>query len=253
MTGLKIIADLVQLDAPQYILEDILNWFCAALRGNKNRIAHYMDDIKGEGTYLENKTRMYFFQILAEVVKRLRVCKWTPTIKYLLRNTLEWKFMGRDHQNLLELGLLKVLHTGDGSKDNLLRRFWGKNLQLGTKQHLDEQSTSRDVIEYFENLLVSIIARIVDPSSLEPEPSAKKKKNQLSLRKAKSVINEDVSETLLVQGFDIIFKELNRYVKIMNNLFRGIDWSTYVKSRTAEDASKSLNRDYLQDRLLDEE
>ena len=73
------------------------------------------------------------------------------------------------------------------------------------------------------------------------------------MRKAKSVINEDVSETLLVQGFDIIFKELNRYVKIMNNLFRGIDWSTYVKSRTAEDASKSLNRDYLQDRLLDEE
>lgn len=73
------------------------------------------------------------------------------------------------------------------------------------------------------------------------------------MQKAKSVINEDVSETLLVQGFDIIFKELNRYVKIMNNLFRGIDWSTYVKSRTAEDASKSLNSDYLQDRLLDEE
>lgn len=93
----------------------------------------------------------------------------------------------------------------------------------------------------------------MDPSALEPEPSAKKKKNQLSLQKAKSVINEDVSETLLAQGFDIIFKELNRYVRIMNNLFRGIDWSTYVKSRTAEDASKSLNSDYLQDRLLDEE
>ena len=41
-------------------------------------------------------------------------------------------------QKLLELGLLKVLHTGDGSKDNLLRRCWGKNLQLGTKQSLDE-------------------------------------------------------------------------------------------------------------------
>jgi hypothetical protein len=109
------------------------------------------------------------------------------------------------------------------------------------------------VIEYFENLLISIIARIVDPSSLEPEPSAKKKKKELSLQKAKSVINEDVSETLLVQGFDIIFKELNRYVRIMSHLFRGIDWSTYVKSRTSEDASKSLNSDSAQDRLLDEE
>lgn len=54
-------ANLIQLDAPQFIIEDSLNWFCSALRGNRNKIAHYMDDIKGEGTYLENKTRMYFF------------------------------------------------------------------------------------------------------------------------------------------------------------------------------------------------
>jgi hypothetical protein len=67
-----------------------------------------------------------------------------------------------------------------------------------------------------------------------------KKKNQLSLQKAKSVINEDVSETLLGQGFDIIFKEFNRYVKIMSNLFKGIDWTTYVKSRTPEDHQKLL-------------
>jgi hypothetical protein len=92
-----------------------------------------MDDIKGEGTYLENKTRMYFFQILAEIVSRLKESKCTATIKYLLKNTLEWKFMGRDHQNLVNLGILKVLHTGDGSRDNLLRRCWGKNLQPGTK------------------------------------------------------------------------------------------------------------------------
>lgn len=53
-------------------------------------------------------------------------------------------------------------------------------------------------------------------------------------------MNEDVSEKLLVQGFDIIFKELNRYIKIMNNIFKGIDWSSYVKSRTSDDANKSM-------------
>ena len=73
------------------------------------------------------------------------------------------------------------------------------------------------------------------------------------MQKAKSVIDEDVSETLLVQGFDIIFKELNRYVKIMSNLFRGIDWSTYVKSRTSEDAKKTLSGEIVYDRLLDDE
>ena len=55
------------------------------------------------------------------------------------------------------------------------------------------------------------------------------------------MINEDVSETLLGQGFDIIFKEFNRYVKIMSKLFKGIDWATYVKSRTNEDYQKMLS------------
>lgn len=64
-----------------------------------------MDDIKGEGTYLENKTRMYFFQILHQIVKRLKESTNKAQIKYFLKNTLEWKFMGRDHKNLLELGI----------------------------------------------------------------------------------------------------------------------------------------------------
>jgi hypothetical protein len=194
------------MEAPDFILYDNLNWFCSALRGNQNKITHYMDDIKGEGTYLENKTRMYFFEILQVIVKKLRDSKDLNQIKFLLKNTLEWKFMGRDHKNLLELNLIQVLHKGNGEKDNLIRRCWGKNLLLGKRFTIDDQSISKDILEYFENLLISIIARIIDVSYGE-NASEKKKKNQLSLQKAKSVINEDVSETLLVQGFDIIFKE----------------------------------------------
>lgn len=54
------------------------------------------------------------------------------------------------------------------------------------------------------------------------------------------MIQDDVSETLLGQVFDIIFKEFNRYVRIMSTLFKGIDWATYVKSRTNEDHQKLL-------------
>ena len=61
------------------------------------------------------------------------------------------------------------------------------------------------------------------------------KSKGLSLAKAKSIINEDVSETLLIQGFDIIFKELNRYINIMSSHFTGIDWTTYVRSRNSLD------------------
>ena len=58
------------------------------------------------------------------------------------------------------------------------------------------------------------------------------------------MINEDVSETLLAHGLDIIFKEISRYVKIMTN-FKGIDWASYVKTRTSEDKERMAD-------LLDE-
>jgi hypothetical protein len=78
------------------------------------------------------------------------------------------------------------------------------------------------------------MARIVDPSPSD-EMKSKKKNNELSLQKAKSVINEDTSETLLAHGYDIIFKELDRYVKMMNIMFTGIDWATYTKAKTSRE------------------
>lgn len=174
VTGLHIIADLVKLEAPQYITRDTLNWFCASLRGGKNKITHYMDDIRGEGTYLENKTRMYFFQVLAQIVKRLKEAESVTEIKFYLMNALLWRFMGRDHKDLLELGVFQVLHKGNGKKGNLISRSWGKYLYPA---QIDVQSLSSDIIGYFENLLVSILARIVDPSPYESEQQTKKKKN----------------------------------------------------------------------------
>ena len=63
-----------------------------------------------------------------------------------------------------------------------------------------------------------------------------------------------MSETLLAQGYDIIFKELDRYVRVMNFMFRGIDWATYVKSRTSkEDLRHTVNRKIQDIDLFDEE
>ena len=251
---MKIISDLVKLDAPLYIFKDTLSWFCSALRENRNRVTHYMDDIKGEGTYLENKTRMHFFQILQQIVNKLKESNDKADIKYFLKDCLQWKFMGRDHNDLLQLGLFSVLHKGNGERDNLIRRSWGKNILLGKKIDFDHQSITKDLVEHFENLMTSIIARIVDPQEAESLPKKSKGGKQLALQKAKSVINEDVSETLLVQGFDIIFKEFNRYVKIMNYLFKGIDWATYAKSRTQDDQLQSLtNENTEKTTLMDED
>jgi hypothetical protein len=140
-----------------------------------------------------------------------------------------------------------VLHKGNGTPENLIRQAWGRQLVFTQPKGFD---LSRALVEYFENLLTSIISRIMEdnPESSHSEPG-KKKKNQLVLQKARSVINEDVSETLLVQGFDIIFKELNRYICIMNEYFEGVDWTTYVKHRSAATFnSKDKMLDDLQDK-----
>lgn len=50
------------------------------------------------------------------------------------------------------------------------------------------------------------------------------------LQKARSLVNEDVSEALLGQAFEIMFKEFERYIGIMLG-FDGVDWSTYVRKR----------------------
>lgn len=51
-----------------------------------------------------------------------------------------------------------------------------------------------------------------------------------TLEKAQSVIDENVSEHLIAQAIEVMFKEFERYIKIMN-MFKGVDWTIYVKMR----------------------
>ena len=71
------------------------------------------------------------------------------------------------------------------------------------------------------------------------------------LSKAKSVIDENASETILSQAFDVIFKEIERYITMLNS-FGGATWSTYVANRNkkrkdGEDISLSNEDDILLD------
>jgi hypothetical protein len=73
-----------------------------------------------------------------------------------------------------------------------------------------------------------------------------------SLEKAVSVIDENVSEHLISEAFEVIFKEFDRYVKIMK-MFKGVDWTTYVKMRNKERKSGEAKKEYDIENLLDEE
>ncbi len=107
---------------------------------------------------------MYFFQVLNQILKNLKESETVEDVKFYLTNGLLWRYMGRDHKNLYELNIFQALHKGNGTKNNIIKKCWGKYLLPG---NFDQQSLSSDILDFFENLLLSIIARIVDSSDLK--------------------------------------------------------------------------------------
>lgn len=128
VAGLKLLGQVVGLELPQKHRYDVVGWFAASLRGNKNQMSHYLDDLKGCGLHLEDLAREHFFAILRGLVRQLKEAKEEAEIKAVL-NALKWKFLARDHASLRSLDLFRTLHEGDGSKDNKLRKAWGRPLR----------------------------------------------------------------------------------------------------------------------------
>ena len=51
----------------------------------------------------------------------------------MLMSALKWRFTGRDHGDLANLDLFKVLHRGNNEKDNKLRKVWGRKIEESLK------------------------------------------------------------------------------------------------------------------------
>ena len=66
------------------------------------------------------------------------------------------------------------------------------------------------------------------------------------------MIDENVSERLIGQAFEVMFKEFERYIKIMK-MFKGVDWTIYVKMRNKERKSGEAKKEYFDENLLDED
>ncbi len=48
---------------------------------------------------------MYFFQVLNQILKKLKDSDSVEDVKFYLNNGLLWRYMGRDHKNLYELNI----------------------------------------------------------------------------------------------------------------------------------------------------
>jgi hypothetical protein len=145
-------------DMPSLLSDDLVNWFCAALRSNENKLAHYLDDMTGQGLVIEYSIRTYFFEIINSLLKKLKKTKDETQIKFLL-NSLFWRFSGRDHKDLAKLNLFAVLQNGSGDDSNEIKASWGKNLDFLTTDY-ESPSLQSSLIEIFEQVFLSSLSRI---------------------------------------------------------------------------------------------
>ena len=172
-------------------------------------------------------------------------------IKVIL-NSLKWKFLARDHASLRNLDIFRTLHEGNGKKDNKLKKSWGRPLKQEVVSNENEKKLTKEVIDVFEQVFLLTVGRIIKPDTGTLMKLKQRGTSIPTLEKAQSVIDENVSEHLIAQAFEVIFKEFERYIKIMKN-FKGIDWNIYVKMRNKERKNGDAKKDYDDENLLDEE
>jgi hypothetical protein len=92
---------------------------------------------------------------------------------------------------------------------------------------------TKKLLQTFENLFINVVSRIVENDTGDKFSVKSKGTSVPQFERAKSVIDTNASENLLGSAFDVLFKELDRYVQVMGT-FEGIDWATYVRVRNKE-------------------
>ena len=210
------------------------------MRNNQNELTHYLDDVKGQGIHLETQARKYFFELVFSLVNRLRDSKDVDEILAIL-DAVKWNYSARDHEFLIKSNIFTVLHRGNGKFDNLIARSWGKPMDYLLKIE-SQKSLTEATIDTFEMLFTLVTARIASSDFGEDLKIRDRRTGVQRLVKAKSVVDENVSEVLMGQAFDVIFRELDRYNQLLA-AFDGIDWEVFARSRNEYRKGKKDDHD----------
>lgn len=254
VAGLKLLKELTTGDMPKSHLAAGVAWFTTGLRGGVNKLTHYLDDVQGQGLALESLSRQYFFAVLSNVVMRLKESKDEDEVRHLI-DALKWKYAASDHEFLVSLNVFAVLHRGNGEWENMIRKSWGKSAGGALLKKEEEQSIQQTAYNVFEMIFMQVASRITE-SDLGQDLHLKKGGMSAApkMQKSKSVVDEAVSERLIGQAFDVIFRELARYVKLLA-AFEGLDWEAFARKRNEDrrngDEIESL-RQTEQETLLDQ-
>ena len=76
---------------------------------------------------------------------------------------LVWKYMGRDHAQLVKLDIFSLLQKGDGSLKHPIRLAWGRKLPI---EYAWDKEQEPDNLPYvllntFERTFFNVVSRVV--------------------------------------------------------------------------------------------
>jgi hypothetical protein len=111
---------------------------------------------------------------------------------------------------------------------------------------------TKEVIDLFEQVFLLTVGRIIKPDTGAYIKLKQRGTAVPALEKAQSRIDENVSEHLIGQAFEVMFKEFERYINIMKK-FKGVDWAVYVKMRNKERKNNESKKEFEDEKLFDEE
>jgi len=158
-----------------------------------------------------------FFGILGKLTERLKSTKDPQEAKTILK-ALHWNFKSRDFKLLNEkLQIFDLLYRGNGDKDSVI----GSNFN---NYFLQKANTlSKDLLFTFEDAFLAVVARITDTEPLQTLQLKNRGQTSVaSLFKSQSIVEVDVSEHLISQAFNVMFKMFHTYLKTAKALSNGL-------------------------------
>jgi len=227
------------------ILTYVIGWVCT-LQTDLIHLFHYLDGVKGCGHMLEAKLRNVFFSILGKFIERFKTTKDEKEADTILY-ALQWNFLSRDFKWLNEeVQIFDLLSRGNGDKDSVIASNFGKQFITNNK------SLSRDLLYTFEDVFLAIVARITDTEGQETLQIKKQGSTSIaSLVKSQSIVNEDISEQLVSQAFNVMFKYFHNYIKQCREMEAHFDASDAEIFKDSEDVF--LVHEHLKNRLNQQE
>ena len=160
--GLNLLNFAMQMDLDRWVFMDLLQWFVTSLRANRDQVAHYTDNITGCGDSVVAAIGKEFFQIIKQVVLKIKRGKELQIIKGLL-GALIWNYRGNDMKYLAKFNIIDVIQRGDGRPMHPIRLAWGNNTEnvIMSTLHGNSQTLAANVMKVFEFLFKQVLSQVI--------------------------------------------------------------------------------------------